>query len=388
MRDADKLAGESAVSREHILVVDDEEAVRGIISALLERGGYRTTQVNGAGEALTRLQAGPTYDLVLSDVMMPGTDGLSLLDQIGADYPGTPVVMITAVQDVHVATNAFRRGAIDYLVKPFERTQLESVVTRAVEHGRLLKQNAKYRQNLEAIVAKRTERLRATMQDLERSYDATLEAMGDALDLRDEETEGHSKRVTAYTIALARAVGLNSQELKVIARGAFLHDIGKIATPDSILLKPGRLTDEEMEIMKQHCVQGYEIVKKIPFLCDAAEIVYSHQERYDGTGYPRALRGDEIPLGARIFALADTLDAITSDRPYRRGASFESAAAEIERCAGGQFDPKIVEVFLAMPIEGWSELRAEIGRLSPAVLSAKLCRPTVTQGRRSTERAG
>jgi putative nucleotidyltransferase with HDIG domain len=367
------------MQQERILVVDDEEAVRCMVSALLERSGYAITVAKHAEEALLKLREGPDYGLVLSDIMMPGTDGLSLLQNICADHPGTPVVMVTALQDVHVATNAFRNGAIDYLLKPFARAQLESVVTRALEHGRLMKQNAAYRQNLEDIVSSRTDRLRATMEDLERSYDTTLEAMGDALDLRDEETEGHSRRVTAYTIALARAMGLKGDELKVIARGAFLHDLGKIATPDSILLKPGKLDPEEMSIMREHCARGYEIVCKIPFLNEASEIVYSHQERFDGTGYPRGLRGEEIPLGARIFAIADTMDAMTSDRPYRKGTSFEAARNEIVRCSGTQFDPAVVEVFLRIPVESWDELRREIARLSPAVLSARLYRPAVAQ---------
>ena len=241
-----------------------------------------------------------------------------------------------------------------------------------MEHGRSRKQNVMYRHHLEEIVSARTGRLRETMQDLERSYDNTLEAMGDALDLRDEEkTEGHSRRVTAYTIAIARAMELNSDQLRVIARGAFLHDIGKIATPDSILLKPGKLNKEEMSIMREHCERGYEMVRKIPFLREAAEIVYTHQERFDGTGYPRGLRGEEIPLGARIFAIADTLDAMTSDRRYRKGTTFAAAKEEIARCSGGQFDPKIVEVFLNMPTESWSELQSNEAALSPAVISAE-----------------
>jgi putative nucleotidyltransferase with HDIG domain len=274
--------------------------------------------------------------------------------------------MFSAINDAYVVTSAFRRGAIDYLLKPFERTDLESVVLRAIEHGRLRKQNTTYRHNLEAIVNTRTGRLRSTMQDLERSYDITLEAMGDALDLRDQETEGHSRRVTAYTNTLAQAMGLTSEELRIIARGAFLHDIGKIATPDAILLKPGRLTTEEMAIMKMHCERGYEMVRKISFLRDAAEIVYAHQEQFDGGGYPRGLKGEEIPLGARIFAIADTLDAMTSDRPYRKGTSFEKARDEILRCAGTQFDPQIVEVFLSLPPETWSNLRAATETQAPA----------------------
>jgi len=367
--------------QERILVVDDEAAVRDIVAALLEHNGYSATKVESADHALSHLREDPVYDLVLSDIMMPGTDGLSLLDRICIDHPGMPVVMFTAVHDIHIAMNAFRRGAIDYLLKPFERAQLQSVVSRSIEHGRLRKQNAMYLQNLEQMVSARTGRLRATMQDLERSYDITLEAMGDALDLRDEETEGHSKRVTAYTIAIARAMGINADDLKVIARGAFLHDIGKISTPDSILLKPGKLDAEEMAIMREHCERGYEMVRKIPFLREAAEIVYAHQERFDGTGYPRGLRAEEIPLGARIFAIADTLDAMTSDRPYRKGTTFAAAKDEIARGSGGQFDPRIVAVFLDMPAESWTDLRAEIERLSPAVLSATLCRPEVAHSR-------
>ena len=361
--------------QERILVVDDEPAVRAIVAALLEASGYKTVTTGGAEEALLHLKTDGGYDLVLSDVMMPEVDGLSLLDRIGVDYPGTPVVMFTAVHDIHVATNAFRRGAIDYLLKPFERNQLLQVVSRAVEHGKLQQKNHTYRHNLEEMVSARTGRLRATMQDLERSYDITLEAMGDALDLRDAETEGHSKRVTGYAIALARELGLNADELKVIARGAFLHDIGKIATPDEVLLKPGKLDERETEIMREHCERGYEMVKKIPFLREASEIVYAHQESFDGSGYPRGLRGEEIPLGARIFAVADTLDAFTSDRPYRKGRSFAEAREEIRRCSGRQFDPKVVKVFLQVPEERWTNLRNEISRMSPAAVSATLCRP-------------
>jgi putative nucleotidyltransferase with HDIG domain len=159
------------------------------------------------------------------------------------------------------------------------------------------------------------------VKELEESYDITLEALGDALDLKDRETEGHSKRVTAFTIAIAKTMGLPSDQIRVIARGAFLHDIGKMAIPDAILNKPGKLDAAESETMREHPYRGYQIVKKIPFLAEAAEIVYSHQEKFDGTGYPRGLKNEEIPLGARIFSIADTLDAMTSNRPYRAARS-------------------------------------------------------------------
>ena len=303
---------------------------------------------------------------------MPEISGFTLLDVIGRNHSNVPVIMLTAMHDIQIVTNAFRHGAIDYLLKPFNHAQLLEVVARGLDHGRLLKQNAAYRQNLEQIISFRTSRLRATMHDLERSYDITLEAMGDALDLRDSETEGHSRRVTAYTVALAREIGLTPDALRAIARGAFLHDIGKIATPDAILLKPARLTPEETAIMHQHCVRGYEMVHKIPFLVDAADLVYSHHENFDGSGYPRGLKGEEIALGARIFAVADTFDAMTSDRPYRHALSYEVARNEIDRCSGTQFDPQIVQTFLSMPEEIWTDLHHEVERAPAGTLGVKI----------------
>ena len=223
-----------------------------------------------------------------------------------------------------------------------------------------MEESQNYQQSLEQMVRARTEMLRHAMEDLEHSYDVTLEALGDALDLKDSETEGHSKRVTAFTIALARAMGLSPADIKVIARGAFLHDIGKMAIPDRILRKPGKLTVEERDVMREHCTRGYHMLRKIPFLAGAAEIVFCHQEFYDGSGYPSGLQGREIPIGARIFTVADALDAITSDRPYRAARSFDAAREEILSCSGTQFDPAVVEAFLKIPNELWQELRAEI----------------------------
>ena len=354
---------------ECVLVVDDEPTVLRIVTAMLTVSGYEVYSATDESQALRYLQDDPGCSLVLADVMMAGGDGLHLLDCINADYPGMPVLMLTGLDDIRTAASAFRRGAVDYLLKPFDRAQLLAAVNRALEHRQLHRRNLEYRQNLEAIVSARTSRLRAALQDLERSYDITLEAMGDALDLRDTETEGHSRRVTAYTVALARAIGIESAQLNIIARGAFLHDIGKIAIPDRILLKPGKLTPGEREIMREHCLRGYEMVRKIPFLREAAEIVYAHQETFNGSGYPRGLRSEEIPLGARVFAIADTLDAITSDRPYRKGRSFAEASLEIARCSGDQFDPKIVDVFLRIPESLWVDLRRRVESGACSVLS-------------------
>jgi len=342
-----------------ILVVDDEAQVRIMIGATLERQGYQVELASSSSEALDALELN-TFELVLTDIVMQGGNGIALLEHIHQKQPHLPVIMVTAVHDIAVAIDSMRRGAYDYLLKPFEREHLMGTVQRALEHRHALQESENYQQSLEHVVRARTEMLRQAMEDLEHSYDVTLEALGDALDLKDSETEGHSKRVTAYTIALARACGITPAQIKIIARGAFLHDIGKMAIPDEILRKPGKLTPEEQEVMREHCPRGYHMLRKIPFLAEAAEIVYTHQEHYDGSGYPRGLQGSQIPIGARIFAIADTLDAITSDRPYRKGRSFDAAREEILRCSGTQFDPAVVEVFLKIPTELWQELRAEI----------------------------
>lgn len=342
-----------------ILVVDDENHVRSMIGLALERQGYQVQLASSGRQAIELLEES-TFDLVLTDIVMQDGNGIFLLDRIRGKVPNLPVVMVSAVHDISVAIDAMRRGAYDYLLKPFEREHLVSTVVRALEYRQALEDSQNYQQSLEQVVRARTEMLRQAMEDLEHSYDITLEALGDALDLKDSETEGHSKRVTAYTIALARAMGISPAEIKVIARGAFLHDIGKMAIPDEILRKPAALTPEEQEIMREHCARGFNILRKIPFLSEAAEIVFAHQEHYDGGGYPNRLKGGEIPIGARIFAVADTLDAITSDRPYRKASSFDTARQEILRCSGTQFDPSVVEVFLKIPNELWHELRSEI----------------------------
>ncbi|MFY9562566.1 MAG: HD domain-containing phosphohydrolase [Terriglobales bacterium] len=345
---------------DRILVVDDEETIREIVSSMLEGAQFRTRQAASGVEAMALLESGEEFDLVLSDMLMAEMDGTALLERAKEKFPDVPVVMVTTVSDIQVALQALRHGAYDYLPKPFEREQLLATVRRALENRRLKRENDAYRTNLEALVTARTQQWKSALSDLERSYDITLEALGDALDLKDAETEGHSRRVTAFTIAIARKMGLQKDEISVIARGAFLHDIGKMAIPDKILTKPDKLTPDEIDIMKEHAWYGYKILKNIPFLNEAAEIVYSHQERFDGTGYPRRLKGEQIPLGARIFSIADTFDAITSDRPYRPKQSEEAARKEIALWSGRQFDPRIVEVFLSMPSNIWEELRKDI----------------------------
>ncbi|MFZ3212911.1 MAG: HD domain-containing phosphohydrolase [Terriglobales bacterium] len=354
-------------TQERILVVDDEEPIREVVCSMLGAAGYPCTPAASGNEALALLASGEEFELMLSDLMMAEMRGDILLERTKEQFPDMPVIMVTAVNDISEALQAIRNGAYDYLLKPFERDQLLNTVKRALENRRLKLENRDLVLHLESRVAEQTERLRRALADLQsanadlkRSHDMMLEALGDALDLKDAETEGHSKRVTAFTIAIARAMRLPDEEVESIAHGAFLHDIGKMAIPDSVLRKPGPLTPDEVLIMREHCLRGYQMVCKIPFLADAAEIVYAHQERWDGTGYPRGLKGEEIPLGARIFSIADTLDAMTSDRPYRAAQSYQAAREEIELWSGRQFDPVIVRVFLAMPQSIWERVRVQV----------------------------
>ncbi|HXP07078.1 MAG TPA: HD domain-containing phosphohydrolase [Acidobacteriaceae bacterium] len=343
-----------------VLVVDEHLQSRSAIEGMLKKGEYSTVLSSGKDEAIEHLEQDPPYDVVLSDLTMAGLGGRGLVERLRAMQPDTPLVLLTASHEENAALAAVRQGVYDYVLRPIEKDHLLVTVRRALDYRRLLQQNAMYRQDLEEMVSARTGMLHQAIADLERSYDITLEALGDALDLKDAETEGHSKRVTAFTIALARGAGIPAHQIPIVARGAFLHDIGKMAIPDAILLKPSKLQADEKKVMREHCARGYQMLRKIPFLQEAAEIVYAHQEHYDGSGYPRGLKGEQIPLGARIFAVADTLDAITSDRPYRKATSFAAARLEIKRCAGTQFDPHVVDVYLSLPDQLWEDLRAEI----------------------------
>jgi putative nucleotidyltransferase with HDIG domain len=348
------------VDLENILVVDDEEAIREVVSTMLESKGYHCTAVSN-GRAAQDYVKRVTPDLVLSDMIMPEMDGIRLLDWLRQYDPEVPVIMVTAIHDISTALEAIRRGAYDYILKPFEKDQLFLGVDRALQHRRLVMENRTYQRNLEELVEERTAKLNGALLQLEQSYDDTLEALGSALDLKDAETEGHCQRVTAFCISIAKTMPVPNPYLPVLARAAFLHDIGKMAIPDGILRKPGPLTDEEKQIMRKHCEIGYNMLIRIPFLRDAAEIVLAHQEFFDGSGYPRGLSGEQIPLGARIFTIADSLDAMISDRPYRRALPLSHARQEIRRCSGTQFDPKVVDVFMSIPEEHWVDLRENLG---------------------------
>jgi putative nucleotidyltransferase with HDIG domain len=335
-----------------VLAVDDEPSACKLLSLILGPPAFHCTTARNGEEALVTLQR-ERFDAVISDLNMPGIGGMELLMQVRDRYPQMAFLVTTGVDDVDVGVQAMRCGADDYLVKPLRENAVLASLERALHKRQLERQVENYRQHLEEMVAERTVQLQAALQQIERSYEDTLQALGAAIDLRDHETAGHSRRVCRYALEIARTMGWPDKQLSSLARGAYLHDIGKLGVRDGILLKPGPLTAEERKLMQQHSQKGFDIVKDIPFLADAAEIVLSHHERYDGGGYPRGLKGEEILLSARIFAVADTLDAITSDRPYRRAASFEAASETIRHLSGSQFDPRVVSVFLDIPKETW-----------------------------------
>jgi cyclic di-GMP phosphodiesterase len=342
-----------------VLLVDDEHVVWEILGEKLGRSGFDWRGCSSPHEALAFLGK-EHFDAIVSDLKMPGMTGLDLLSKTQTKHPHMAFVMATGEDDIRVAVDAMKHGADDYLVKPFHLDAAVESVRRALRKKHMEAELERYRHQLEDMVERRTHQLQIAMKRIERAYDETLEALGVALDLRDTETAGHSRRVSLYCLEIARAIGCTNEQLKTIARGAYLHDIGKIGIPDSVLLKQGKLTPEEMTVMQTHVRIGYELLSRIPFLSSASEIVLAHQERYDGAGYPQGLVGEEIPLGARIFAIADTLDAMTSDRPYRQALPFKTAREEIIRESGKQFDPDVVRVFLSLPEQTWEDIRRQV----------------------------
>jgi len=346
-----------------ILIVDDDEAICKLLSVCLEPT-YSCAAAATAQEAISLLEAG-SFKLVMSDIKMPGRSGLELCQYIQQNFPRTVVIMMSGMTDIQCSIGAMRRGAFDYVTKPFDLAELTLAVDRALRYQQALEERFNYEQALEERVRIRTDELRFANEDLNvmldalyRNYRATLRGLARTLEARDIETGGHSDRVVAYSMKMGKKLGLTSNELIALEQGALLHDIGKIGVPDSILLKSGPLTSDEWLRMREHVAHGLRIIEDVEFLSGARFVVGQHHERYDGSGYPNHLRGDQIHIHARIFAVADAFDAMTSDRPYRAAQSYEKACEEIVAKSGSDFDPRVVTAFLSIREEEWEEIRS------------------------------
>jgi putative two-component system response regulator len=318
-----------------ILIVDDDAANRETLLSILEPEEYLLETAENGWQAIERAKA-LQPDVILLDVMMPGMDGFQVCRSIREhdQLAEVPILFLTALDDHQSMLNGINAGGDDFITKPFDRHELRArlrTITRLNRFRKLLEERKK---------------LEEAHRDLLNAYDQTIEGWSRALDLRDKETEGHSRRVTQLTLELAKAAGLQGEALTHIRRGALLHDIGKLGIPDAVLLKPASLDDEEWELMRHHPQMAYDMLYPIEYLRPAIEIPYCHHEKWDGTGYPRRLKGEEIPLSARLFAVVDVWDALTSERPYRPAWSPEKALAHIREQAGKHFDPQVVELFL------------------------------------------
>lgn len=348
----------STVSQEspvRVLVVDDEKNICNLVKIFLTKAGYQADTAESVLHAQDMLAA-QDYDVVISDILMPDLSGIELLEHLQQTTPDLPVILMTGDPSIETATQAVRTAsAVDYLSKPFSSDEMVRTVERAAagkrmreENRRLSAENDAYRKRLEGVVREQSEKLVKTYSDLRVSYDFTLEALVAMLDAREHATGRHSLRVRDLALVVGRKLMLSDEDLGHLARGTLLHDIGKIATPDAILLKPDRLTDEEWVTMRMHVKTGYDIVRSSEYLVPAAELILQHHEKFDGSGYPNGIKGKNICLGARIFSLVDAYDTMRSVRLYKDSMSKEDSVAELKRCSGTHFDPELVGVFLSV----------------------------------------
>jgi diguanylate cyclase (GGDEF)-like protein/putative nucleotidyltransferase with HDIG domain len=330
-----------------LLVVDDEEVVLDYLRTVLKTEGYEVVAVQSAEEAREALRSAPgEIGIVVTDITLKEESGLDLLKDLRSLDDMLVAIVMTGNVTLDNAVSSLRHGAYDFIEKPIEVAPLLAVLNRAREYRRLRLQNRRYQLRLEDMVREKSKELSIALEQAKQSYNFTLEALVAMIDAREQNTGRHSVNVRELSLILGRELDLGERDMRILSQGALLHDIGKIAIPDSILLKEGPLTSDEWVVMRSHAEKGYEIVSRSPFLKESAEIVHSHQEKYDGTGYPRGLAGDDICMGARIFSVVDAYDAMRTDRPYRKAMRTSDAINELRTYSGTQFDPTVVEAAL------------------------------------------
>ncbi len=328
------------------LLVDDEYSVLRTLSVQLNYWGFKWEKAESGRAALAKMSE-TDYDLIFLDINLGDMSGFEVLEQFHKNNDLTPVIMISSLNQTEYLRTALRRGAFDYIVKPWSIEDLRDTISKALERGQFLALKQKNHTNLEKEVRNKSLELSMALDQINVTYDETILALGSALETRDSETKEHGLRVARYSLILAESMGFADYSFLInLQRGAYLHDIGKIGVPDNILRKEGSLTYNEWEVMRRHPVIGKSIVGGIPFLRKTVSIIYNHHEFYDGSGYPQRLKGEKIPVEARIFSVADTLDALTSKRCYRNKVSFRNAKGIIVSNAGRQFCPKVVDALM------------------------------------------
>jgi response regulator RpfG family c-di-GMP phosphodiesterase len=338
-----------------ILVVNDDPTACEQVLGLL-RKDYDCEKAVTLDAGLARIRANE-FAVVMCDVRLAARNGFDFIHYVDFTSPKTVVILTGSEIDSEATLKIFRAGAFDYFPQPFDFAQVEATVRRATEQYELKSLKDHYQVHLEELISERTVELDKALQEVEASYRMALKALVQALETRDFETHGHSERVVTFSLRLGHELGLSKEELRDLELGALLHDIGKIGVPDAILRKPAKLTDEEWVKMKLHPLHGQKILRNIPFLEGSARVVEQHHEKWDGSGYPHGMRGEDIDLNARIFQVVDAFDAMTSDRVYRRGTNYGEALKELERCSGTQFDPFVVQAFKQIPEDDWALLR-------------------------------
>ena len=327
--------------QETVLIVDDEAAIRKLLRQKLSREGYGCEEAGTAEQTLNRLGGSP-IDLVILDIKMPGKSGIELLPEIKASYPETAVIMATAITDISVAIQCMKQGADDYICKPFNLDEVTLSVQRALEKRRLELEVKEYQQHLE-------EKVEAQTREIRKVFLGAIEALIFALEAKDKYTAGHSRRVAEIAVAIGSELGLSANDLEDLRWGGLLHDVGKIAVDQFVQNKPGKLTCEEYKHIMIHAHVGASIVK--PVVNEkVVKMIEHHHDRYDGGGIDQAATGDGIPLAARILAVADAFDAMTSERPYRTAMSIKEALGEIKRGTDTQFDLGVIAAFLKTAI--------------------------------------
>jgi putative nucleotidyltransferase with HDIG domain len=327
-----------------ILVVDDELGPREALRMIL-RDDYEVVTAGNGNQALDYLDS-TEFDLVILDIRMPDISGIDLLAKVKKKAPETEVVMITAYASVDTATNALRNGALDYLIKPFEISAVREVVEKGLSRRTSFAATKNRLSELQVTNESLRYEIGQAYNNIQKHYIETVRSLVAAIDAKDSYTKGHQERVAMFSTLLGKALNLPRSELDLLQQAAILHDIGKIGVPEPILRKTTKLTIEEFEIIKQHPAIGAEIITPVEFLKDVVPIILHHHEKYDGTGYPEGICCEQIPLGARIIAVADAVDAMLSDRPYARAKSLSQAKEELIRCSGTQFDPELAEIAL------------------------------------------